>query len=89
MIIDSINQRIAIMRIRGIGQAGFIRKLNSLSAVLGHGLIQTMEKAERVHRIMLIRGYSGIIGFPRKKNLNKHDLAVLAAIVGVILIWLF
>jgi cobalt/nickel transport system permease protein len=88
MIIDSMSSRMNILKIRGIGSAKLIRRLNAISSVIAHSLIHTIEKAERVYRIMLIRGYNGRIGMHKHFSFTPYDIIFIILSGGLVYIWL-
>jgi energy-coupling factor transporter transmembrane protein EcfT len=88
MIIDSFTRRMSILTIRGIKKASIIRKLSAVSTVVAHGLIHTLEKAERVYKIMALRGFNGKIILERTYLLNKYDLLLLLISGGLLAVWL-
>jgi len=83
MIIDSISQRMKIMGIRGLNQAKLGRRMNAFSSFIAHSLLHTIEKAERVYKIMMIRGYSGKIGIVAD-GMNKCDLFFIFPLAMVV-----
>lgn len=88
MIIDNFSRRLKIAKIRGINQSRFLTKLKSFSNIIAHELIHTLEKAERVYKIMLIRGFDGKMSLNKKIDFSLNDLVILLYLIGVILIWI-
>jgi energy-coupling factor transporter transmembrane protein EcfT len=88
MIIDNFSRRLRISKIRGINQSKFLIKLKSLSNIIAHELIHVLEKAERVYKIMVLRGFNGKISPRKKLKLNRNDFVIFLYLIGVILIWI-
>lgn len=87
MIIDSFSRRLRLAKIRGLNHSKFLVKLKSLSNIIAHELIHVLEKAERVYKIMLIRGFDGKISKRKKIKLSKNDLVILLYLIVIILLW--
>ena len=88
MIIDNFSRRLKLSKIRGINHSKFLVKMKSLSNIIAHELIHVLEKAERVYKIMVLRGFNGKIGKRRKLKFTKNDLVIFLYLIGVILIWI-
>jgi energy-coupling factor transporter transmembrane protein EcfT len=88
MIIDSMSLRLRIMKVRGLGNAGLFRRINAMSNTIAHELIHTIEKADRIYRIMLVRGFNGKLSMHKISWPNANDLILLLCAIGVIIVWL-
>lgn len=87
MIIDGFSRRISVAKVRGIYQSKPFVRLKSLSNIIAHEMLHTIEKAERVYNIMLIRGFDGKISRKKKIKFSKNDLVILLYSILVILTW--
>jgi|GEM_PF-6359395 len=87
MILDNFSRRLSISRIRGSNHARPIDRIRSLSDIIAHELIHTLEKAERVYKIMAIRGFAGKLTMPKRLNLSLNDTVLIAYSIGVMMIW--
>jgi cobalt/nickel transport system permease protein len=88
MIVDSFSRRLKIANVRGLNQSKFLVRLKSLSNIIAHELIHTLEKAERVYKLMILRGFDGKISLNKKVKLSLNDLVIFLYLTGVILIWI-
>lgn len=87
MIIDSFYRRITLAKIRGLNNSNIFIKLKYLSSIIAHEMLHTIEKAERVYKIMLIRGFEGKISIKKKIKFLKKDLVMFLYLILIILTW--
>ncbi len=87
MIIDSFYRRLKLAKIRGLNHSKFLTRLKSLANIVAHELIHVIEKAERVYKIMIIRGFNGKISMKKKIKFYKNDLVILLYLIVILLLW--
>jgi cobalt/nickel transport system permease protein len=63
--------------LRSFGRRG--KGLKPYAALLGHLLLRTLERAERIHRAMLARGFDGEFRRLRPLRFGKADTLFVAA----------
>lgn len=68
------------MRVRGFRLRSNLHTWRSLGYLVGMMLVRSLERAERVHRAMLCRGYSGRFPVPAQTPLRAQDLTFLAVV---------
>jgi len=88
IIIDNFSRRLKLSKVRGINHSRLIIRLKSISNIIAHELIHVLEKAERVYKIMVLRGFDGKISTRKKIKFTKNDLVIFLYLIGVILIWI-
>lgn len=88
MIVDNFNRRIKIANLRGVSSAKPITKINSLSNIIAHELIHTIDKAEKVYKIMILRGFDGKMNLSGRFKFSKKDSIMLIYLIGVIALWM-
>lgn len=88
MMIDDFIVKIRVMYLRGFKSAKLKRKIIAFSNIIAYSIILALDKAERVHHIMQVRGFNGKISVKKNDKINKHDLIILVYGVMVVLIWL-
>ncbi len=72
------------MRVRGFRLRSNLHTWRSLGYLVGMMLVRSLERAERVRRAMLCRGYSGRFPVPVLTPLRTPDLALLAVVGCVV-----
>ena len=69
--------------LRGVGEiTGYLRYANF--AMIGSLYIRSVEKAERIHKAMYLRGYTGT--FPLDSNFNFKEKSIISLMGGIIII---
>lgn len=75
-------------RLRGFSPRSDAHTYRTLASLLGMILVRSFERAERVHRAMLLRGFSGRFASLREFTLSRADVIflflMLAAAVGIV-----
>jgi len=67
-------------RARWLGQALLIGRL------IGQLFVRSYERAERVHRAMLLRGYRGQMPAAAPRPFGVRDLAALGVVIGILIL---
>ena len=88
MMVDSFTKKMKIMTVRGFSSASSLRKLTALSDAVAQGILTSLDKGEKVHRIMLVRGFSGKVVMHKKESFGSGDMFMLLFAAVVIVIWL-
>ena len=74
------------MRIRGF-KAGLNRNtLNGVANLAGSLLVRSFDRADRVHRAMLCRGYTGVIWVRSDFSIKRKDMAFSCLMLGLLVI---
>ena len=81
LLIDSIQVKLRLMRIRGGYRGGLVRTLKNIGRLLGLIFVFSIEKSERFYNILAVRGYKGIISSKRKYSFHFFDLILV--IIGL------
>lgn len=86
--VDTFNQKIKISKLRGLSDAKLNRKMRATAQIVAYSFIEIIEKAERVYKILEIRGFNKKIAIPKKVGLSVNDYIIFLSLLGVIIIWL-
>ncbi len=77
LLIDGIEVRVKMMRIRGGYSGGIMRSLKNVGLTISHFLIHSVEKSERFYNFLIARGFRGAIHTRIDYRFNFLDLLLI------------
>jgi len=86
LIIDELQTKIRILKLRGGYAGGPFRTLKNISAVIGQTLIYSAEKSEIIYNLLTVRGYQGIIFSKIKYKFKTLDLILIALGAAILIL---
>jgi cobalt/nickel transport system permease protein len=83
LIADEAETKFKILKIRGGYSGGLIKTLKNVSFVLGKVFIHSFEKGEQVYKLLLVRGYKGVVSsrVGYKFRINDFILVSIAILI--------
>ena len=76
-VTDEAGRLVYALRLRAPGHRAL--RLRVYGALVGHLLLRALARAERIHRAMLARGFTGVFRAPRPERLRPADLLFATA----------
>ncbi|GEM_PF-2917044 len=73
VFLDVLNKKITMVKIRGAEN----RKFYSIAKVVGFLILEMIDRAERIHSVLQIRGFKEKIYFKSKKKVNVADFVLV------------
>jgi cobalt/nickel transport system permease protein len=84
VLIDEASRMARARSLRSFSRRGF--GLKAWSSLGGHLLLRTMDRAQRVHRAMLSRGFSGEVRVARRDAIRPGDVAFVLVWSGLFVV---
>ncbi len=84
LIIDKLQTKIKLMKIRGVYAGGIWRSFKNIGALTAQLFIHSLEKSEKVYNLLLIRGYQGVIFSRISYKFKLSDLLLIG--LGLIIL---
>lgn len=81
LIIDEIQTKIEMMKIRGGYAGGPIKILKNVGLVLGRLFIHSIERSEKLYDLLVVRGYRGVIFSRISYKFGLSDLLLI--VIGI------
>lgn len=83
LIADEAETKFKMLKIRGGYAGGIAQTLKNVSFMIGKVFIHSFEKGEEVYKLLLARGYKGIVvsGVNYKFRLNDFVLVSIAILI--------
>ncbi len=78
LIINDIQTRFRMMRVRGGLSGGIRSSLSNVGKLVGSIFISLIERGERIHGLLAIRGYSGKIYLRTKERFSYGDVLIIS-----------
>ena len=83
VLVDQMGRVVRARRLRSAGRRG--RELGSYGPLIGTLFLRTLDRAQRIHRAMVCRGFSGVIHPERTLRFGIADLLFTLGFIGFFL----
>ena len=85
LIIDEIQRRNQMMKIRGGYQGGIKKSLKNIGVLIANLLIFTFQKGEKLYQLLLVRGYRGKMFSRRDFKMGIKDFFLIGVGLSIFL----
>lgn len=86
LIADEIETKFKMLKIRGGYSGGLIKTLKNVSFMLGKIFIHSFEKGEQIYKLLLARGYKGIVFLRVDYKFRINDFVLIFIAIFIFLI---
>jgi len=77
LLIDNIETKIKVLKVRGGFVGGLQKKLKNIGMVIGEVFISSIDDAEKIYKILMVRGFNGRVYSLTEEKIGIDDVVLI------------